>query len=447
MDFNTPLGNGKIPTLLSEGYKTRPAIAQNPEMLPLPKEVVDLVNSAKEAYETGTDLNLDTDVELPDTFGATPEVAAEIEKITQQYKDKAEENEVKPITATAVSTAAAEIEAEDDDAEDDDSGEAGFIQIANRLKEQGFITDIPATIDPGNMDIESFFTLVDHNIKLKSLEEFENGQTAGVNDLAARMSPATVEIINFNLNNPNATDEETFAFAESIMYANSISQLDSSNIYDAEVLVREYLRSTGDLKPDEIDAEIEDYRAANKLEARAQMFKPKLELKLKQQREEKDRIANEIRQREQAIENHFINRVDAILKKGEIKGIKLGDEEKAFINSVMRNNVPVPIKGGRTAEMGYLDHLTRKHRFGEPETGADLERLMLALLVMEGKDEVIKKHYATPAAKAEAVKFMQSAKNTTFKSTQTPNKTGKPNKNPDLNNKEAFFKTWRGAAK
>ena len=143
MDFNTPLGNGKIPTLLSEGYKTRPAIAQNPEMLPLPKEVVDLVNSAKEAYETGTDLNLDTDVELPDTFGATPEVAAEIEKITQQYKDKAEENEVKPITATAVSTAAAEIEAEDDDAEDDDSGEAGFIQIANRLKEQGFITDIP----------------------------------------------------------------------------------------------------------------------------------------------------------------------------------------------------------------------------------------------------------------------------------------------------------------
>lgn len=444
MLFNQPLSE-TIPNLLSEGAIVKRPTAQNPEFAPLSEDTQALLLKAQETIGNqppevaGAAPGDAAVIDIPNTYKPVAGITEDVDALIAKYQKENADNDGELVeTATGVTTPP------NIEGADDGSGEEevlDFAQVANLMQEKGFISEIPSTVDPGNLTIESFWEVVNHNLELKSVEEYAKGQKAGVNDLAAKMSPATVQIMQFNLDNPNATDEDTYNFVENIVYADSISKLDASNIYDAEVIIRQYLLASGEFSDAEIDSEIDSYRELDKLEAKAQALKPKLELRLKQQKEQRERAAAEVRQRETAIENHFLSRADAILKKGEIKGIPLGDEEKNLIMGVLAtNNVPVQVKGGRQVEMGYLDHLTRKHRYTEE---GNLEGLMLAILIMEGKDEAIKKHYATPVAKAEAAKFVQAAKNSTFKSAATPKSTSTNKANPELNNIESVFKTLR----
>ena len=62
-----------------------------------------------------------------------------------------------------------------------------------------------------------------------------------------------------------------------LAHVEEIVQLDPTNEYDQEEIARQYLYATQFGTPEEIEAEIEDWRDLDKLGQKAQQFKPKLD--------------------------------------------------------------------------------------------------------------------------------------------------------------------------
>lgn len=377
-----------------------------------------------------------------------PAVDAEVQNILEKYKAPPTGT---PPAADPAKAAAPEPNPAGDPTEEPPAGDvvadfSDIAGIANMMQEKGLIREVPEGIDPENLTLESFWEVVNHNLNKEREEEYVAGHQQAIADLVGKIPPVMREALQYTLNNPNSSDDEALAYVEALGFARSISTLDAANVVDAEQIIRQYYATTGEYSKEEINLLIEDERTAQRLESRAQLLKPKLELRLKQQKERK---LEEIRQnqlQQEAIEDQMLGRVETILKSGKINGIPVTQDEIRLLWAVFSNNtVPVPVKGGRTVEMGFLDHLTRKHRFSQE---GSLERLMLATLVMEGKDDVVKRFYANPVAKEEVKKFVNSAKNQFKAAGQAPapvqpTRTNSPTSIPSTDKVQAFFKQTR----
>jgi hypothetical protein len=181
---------------------------------------------------------------------------------------------------------------------------------------------------------------------------------------------------------------------QALAQVEQVRQLDPTNEYDQEGIVKSYLQATGFGSEDEIDEELATWRDLGVLEKKAKQFKPKLD----QMQEEyvQAQLAeqeNRKMQQEQAADAYMKNVFEA-LRPAEINGLKLDKKTQAQLYSgLVQPNYP-SISGRPTNQLG---HLLEKYQFVEPNYPLIAEALWLlsspeeyrANLVKQGKNQAV----------------------------------------------------------
>jgi len=150
--------------------------------------------------------------------------------------------------------------------------------------------------------------------------------------------------------------------------------LDPSDEYDQEVIARQYLHATGFGTPEEIEAEIEDWKDMDRLGQKANQFKPKLD------RMHEEIVARQLAEQEAKKEQQekqarmYMDNVYNTLSVGEVGGVKLDKKTQSMLYSgLVQPNYP-SISGKPT---NLLGHLLEKYQFVEPRHDLIAEALWL----------------------------------------------------------------------
>jgi hypothetical protein len=151
-------------------------------------------------------------------------------------------------------------------------------------------------------------------------------------------------------------------------------QLDPADEYDQAEIARQYLHATQFGSPEEIESEIEEWRDLDRLEQKANQFKPKLD------RMQDEIIARQLAEQEAKKEQQekaaraYTDNVYNTLSRGEIGGVKLDKKLQSMLYSgLVQPNYP-SISGKPT---NLLGHLLEKYQFVEPRHDLIAEALWL----------------------------------------------------------------------
>jgi len=161
---------------------------------------------------------------------------------------------------------------------------------------------------------------------------------------------------------------------KTLAHVEEMRQLDPTDEYDQAEIARQYLYATGFGTPEEIESEVQDWKDLNRLEQKANQFKPKLdamqeeiiERELADQEEKKQQQANQARAYQENVYNTLSN--------GTIGGIRLDKKVQGLLFSgLVQPNYP-SISGKPT---NLLGHLLEKYQFVEPRHDLIAEALWL----------------------------------------------------------------------
>ena len=227
-----------------------------------------------------------------------------------------------------------------------------------------------------------------------------------------------------------------------LAHVEEIVDLDPTNEADQEEIARQYLWATNFGTAEEIEAEIQDWADMNKLEQKANQFKPKL-----------DRMQEEIVARQLAEQEHkkeqqqrqakaYTDSVHNTLAEGELGGIKLDKKTQSLLYlGLVQPNYP-SISGKNT---NLLGHLLEKYQFVEPNHGLIAEALWL-LQDPEGYRTKIKEQ-GTKAAVEKTVRTLKTEESRKLSSSSTNTGAGverssKPQKTITRQNTNIFRRTF-----
>ena len=151
-------------------------------------------------------------------------------------------------------------------------------------------------------------------------------------------------------------------------------QLDPSDEYDQAEIARQYLYTTNFGSAEEIEEEIEAWKDTDRLQQKANQFKPKLD------RMQDEIVARQLAEQEVRKEQQdhaaktYTDNVYSTLANGEISGIKLDKKVQSLLYSgLVQPNYP-SISGKPT---NLLGHLLEKYQFVEPRHDLIAEALWL----------------------------------------------------------------------
>ena len=389
---------------------------------PIP-EALDVLSKYKsdEPEETVEEEEVTGASDTPAYLKGDPGIDALLSKYTPDEEEDAEEkpapkSEVKPTEKPTEKTSEKPLEENEptEIVENTEFVAADFASVANMLQEKGLIVEIPEGFPIEDVRADNFWELINHNFNKKTEETFSTGYDAARNDIASGLLPEVLEMVNFQLENPNITPEEVKLHIEHIFYQKDIANLDPADPIEAETIIRQYLTGSGEYTTQEVDDLIQEAKDLNRLEHRANQFKPKLETRLRQEVQRKQQERQEILDMEAANHQNFLTKVRGILDKGDINGVPLGSEEKSKLWGIFSNNrIPVPVPGGKTVEMNYMNFLVAKNMYSKE---ANPDNLLLAALILEGGTKALEKYISAPAIKKEVTAFKSQAASGTFRS-------------------------------
>lgn len=159
-----------------------------------------------------------------------------------------------------------------------------------------------------------------------------------------------------------------------LAHVEEMRQLDPSDEYDQAEIARQYLYATNFGTAEEIESEIQDWQDMDKLEQKANQFKPKLdrmqeEIIARQLAEQEER-----KEQQQAAAKAYTDNVYSTLAGGDLGGIKLDKKTQGLLYSgLVQPNYP-SISGKPT---NLLGHLLEKYQFVEPRHDLIAEALWL----------------------------------------------------------------------
>lgn len=288
-----------------------------------------------------------------------------------------------------------------------------ILAIANGMLEKGYFKDIPKEVDVNNFSEDMFWQLVEHNVKQAEETAVDNYWQR----LNENLTPMTGQLLEFDLSNPNATEDEVYQFMEAALASRAIVELDPER--DAEKIIRQYYR-TLNWTTEEIDEELVRSTEAGTLINLAKKVKPKLDSQAESITAQRLETQRAIAQREEQQYNKLREKATNIISQGKLFGVELTREEAALaINAVLNNEVKVPVKGGKIMQLGLMEALVHKHKY-DP-TGS-VENLMLAAIVMEHGIDGVKKFIQKEEQQKAVERFKREhTASATQKTARTPN--------------------------
>ena len=259
-----------------------------------------------------------------------------------------------------------------------------YMSVANELYNKGFITEVPEGIDREAFKQEDFWTVVQHN--------WEKSKAAAVDadrrNLAQNINDTTRQILEYNLSNPNAEEGDILALVEGMQFGEKIKSYTVEN--NAEDIVRTYYASQN-WTNEEIETKLVNLAESKQLESEATLLKPKLDSRAEKLTQDKINQAAQIAQAEKQNQAVLKNRTIEMLKTGKINGVELTREEvSAVYNFITNQDVQVPVKGGKTFQLGAMEALIYHHRYGKE---GNLTNLALAALILQGGEEKVRKFF------------------------------------------------------
>ena len=161
---------------------------------------------------------------------------------------------------------------------------------------------------------------------------------------------------------------------QALAQAGEVRELDPTDEYDQEQIVRQYLQATNFGSEDEIDEELETWKEIGSLERKARQFKPKLDAMQQEVLDYQIQQQEQRKKQQEEAANAYMQNVFEALRPAEINGLKLDKKTQAQLYSGLVQPQYPSISGRPT---NLLGHLLEKYQFVEPNYPLIAEALWL----------------------------------------------------------------------
>ena len=214
-----------------------------------------------------------------------------------------------------------------------------------------------------------------------------------------------------------------------LAHVEEVFELDPSNENHQAEIARQYLYATNFGTPEEIESEIQDWADLDKLEQKANQFKPKLD-KMQEEMVSRQLAEQEAKKEKQSKQAKlYMDNVYDVLSTGELSGVKLDKKIQGMLyTGLVQPNYPS--MSGKPTNM--LGHLLEKYQFVEPRHDLIAEALWL-LADPEGYKSKVKEQ----GGKAVTEKTVRMLKTEEARKSSSSNTEDEPsnNRRPTSNNR------------
>ncbi|TXG79965.1 MAG: hypothetical protein E6R13_09125 [Spirochaetes bacterium] len=259
-------------------------------------------------------------------------------------------------------------EGKKDDSEDTKKGgrPTGLIELGTKLIEKGYLTPFEGEEDVSKYTLKDWEELFDANEKEKQKKIEEEISASFFQSLPEELQVAAQYVAKGG--------QDLKSLFQSLAAEQEIRQLDPSTEDGQEQIVRSYLHATNFGTPEEIEAELEEWKDQDKLEAKANQFKPKLDAMQEQIIQRKLQQQEAIRKQQQQQAKLYTDNIYKTLEPGELNGLKLDKKTQNMLFAGL-TQANYPSMSGRPTNL--LGHLLEKHQYGEPNHALISEALWL----------------------------------------------------------------------
>ena len=243
---------------------------------------------------------------------------------------------------------------------------SGLVELASKMIEEGVLFPFDDDKSLDEYTAKDFRELFEANMKEK-----EQQLSHDIPQQIFQSMPGEMQYL-MDYISKGGTDVK--GMMQQLAQVNEVMELDPSDSSDQELIVRQYLSLKGDMTQDEIEDEIATFKDMDRLEQKANQFKPKLEAVREKEVAKKIAEQEQQKQKQQAIANEFIDSVYGVLEKGELGGVKLDRKTQNMLYSGLVQPGYPSITGKPT---NLLGHLLEKYQWVEPNHELIAEALWL----------------------------------------------------------------------
>jgi len=243
---------------------------------------------------------------------------------------------------------------------------SGLIELASKMIEEGVLFPFDDDKSLDEYTAKDFRELFEANMKEK-----EQQLSHDIPQQIFQSMPGEMQYL-MDYISKGGTDVK--GMMQQLAQVNEVMELDTSDSSDQELIVRQYLSLKGDMTQDEIEDEIATFKDMDRLEQKANQFKPKLEAVREKEVAKKIAEQEQQKQKQQAIAGQFVDSVYGVLEKGELGGVKLDRKTQNMLYTGLVQPGYPSISGKPT---NLLGHLLEKYQWVEPNHELIAEALWL----------------------------------------------------------------------
>lgn len=243
---------------------------------------------------------------------------------------------------------------------------SGLVELASKMIEEGVLFPFDDDKPLEDYTAKDFRELFEANMKEK-----EQQLSQQIPQQIFQSMPGEMQYL-MDYISKGGTDLK--GMMQQLSQVNEAMELDPSDPSDQEIIVRQYLSLKGDMTQDEIEDEIATFKDMDRLEQKANQFKPKLEAVREKEVAKKIAEQEQQKQQQQAIANEFVDSVYGVLEKGELGGVKLDRKTQNMLYTGLVQPGYPSISGKPT---NLLGHLLEKYQWVEPNHELIAEALWL----------------------------------------------------------------------
>lgn len=243
---------------------------------------------------------------------------------------------------------------------------SGLVELASKMIEEGVLFPFDDDKPLEEYTAKDFRELFEANMKEK-----EQQLSQQIPQQIFQSMPGEMQYL-MDYISKGGTDLK--GMMQQLSQVNEAMELDPSDPSDQEIIVRQYLSLKGDMTQDEIEDEIATFKDMDRLEQKANQFKPKLEAVREKEVAKKIAEQEQQKQQQQAIANEFVDSVYGVLEKGELGGVKLDRKTQNMLYTGLVQPGYPSISGKPT---NLLGHLLEKYQWVEPNHELIAEALWL----------------------------------------------------------------------
>ena len=243
---------------------------------------------------------------------------------------------------------------------------SGLYDLATKMIEEGALVPFDDDKDLEEYTTKDFRELFEANFQDRENKIRENTPKEFFNALPEELQVAAKYVADGG--------QDLKGLFRTLAQVEEMIELDPADEYDQAEIARQYLYATNFGTAEEIEEEIEDWRDVNKLEQKANQFKPKLD------RMQEEIITRQLAEQEQKKEQQqkqaklYTDNVYNTLITAELGGIKIDKKiQNMLYSGLVQPNYP-SISGKPTNMLG---HLLEKYQFVEPRHDLIAEALWL----------------------------------------------------------------------